>query len=103
MRPMYYRRDGAPYEGDFEDVIMALCRDFSDPCIQFVKQDTLPNGKFISTVWLGLDHGWGDGPPLIFESMVFASKGNFTALDMDRYSTESEALAGHKRLIEKWL
>lgn len=25
----------------------------------------------ISTVWLGLDHNWGPGPPLIFETMIF--------------------------------
>lgn len=25
----------------------------------------------ISTVWIGLDHNWGEGPPLIFETMIF--------------------------------
>ena len=25
----------------------------------------------VSTIWLGLDHQWGEGPPLIFETMVF--------------------------------
>ena len=29
-------------------------------------------GEKLSTVWLGLDHQWGDGPPLIFETMLFA-------------------------------
>jgi hypothetical protein len=29
-------------------------------------------GERLSTVWLGLDHQYGDGPPLIFETMLFA-------------------------------
>lgn len=51
----------------------------------------------VSTVWMGLDHRFmGDGPPLIFESMVFGG-----ALDgeMDRYSTKEKAAAGHARLV----
>ena len=28
---------------------------------------------WVSTVFLGLDHNWGVGPPLIFETMVFKS------------------------------
>lgn len=83
---------------------MAWAREFKDMSIKIVKQDTLPNGLFISTVWLGLDHSFMEvGRPLIFESMVFGKDTNGSDIDMDRYSTESEALAGHKRLIEKWL
>lgn len=29
---------------------------------------------WISTVFLGIDHQWGDGPPLIFETMIFGGK-----------------------------
>ena len=25
----------------------------------------------VSTVFLSLDHGWGEGPPILFETMVF--------------------------------
>ena len=25
----------------------------------------------VSTVFLGIDHQWGDGPPLLFETMVY--------------------------------
>jgi hypothetical protein len=61
----------------------------------------------VSTVWLGLDHNWtGNGPPIIFETMVFtASAWNADRSDPDheplleidtlRYATETEALAGH--------
>lgn len=51
----------------------------------------------VSTVWLGIDHNFsGDGPPLIFETMVFGG-GNDGA--QYRYATEAEALAGHARVV----
>ena len=37
---------------------------------QVVKQDTLDNGLHVSTVWLGLNHNFAEGPPLIFETMA---------------------------------
>ena len=56
---------------------------------------------FISTVFLGIDHQWGKGPPLLFETMVFERSKN-TDLDMKRYSTWDEAEAGHAALVRKW-
>lgn len=54
---------------------------------------------WISTVWLGLDHGFSDGKPLIFETMVF--KGDCRTEDYcDHYSTWEEAEEGHKRAVE---
>jgi hypothetical protein len=50
----------------------------------------------ISTVFLWLDYGFGFGPPMLFETMVFTfSRGG----DMDRYSTWDEAEAGHARMV----
>ena len=49
----------------------------------------------VSTVWLGVDHRIGDGPPLIFETMVF---GGPLSKHHVRYSTEAEALAGHAEI-----
>jgi len=63
----------------------------------------LPDGKLISTIWLGLDHGHGEGPPLIFESMVFPEDGNMSELECRRYSTYADAKAGHDELIDKWM
>lgn len=76
--------------------------DFSYKC---VKQEELPDGKFVSTVWLGLDYSYfGEAHgPLIFETMVFPKRGEFGELDMDRYSTEEEALIGHAEMVKKWL
>ena len=61
-----------------------------------VEETTLPDGKWVSTVWLGLDHQFGDGPPLIFETMVFQSRDSLDEQDMERYSTIEEAREGHK-------
>lgn len=63
-----------------------------------IEQTTIGD-YLISTVWLGLDHSFGYGPPLIFETMVF--KGGESDLDCERYSTEEEALAGHAAICEK--
>jgi hypothetical protein len=46
----------------------------------------------ISTVWLGLDHCFGEGPKLIFETMVFGgSQDGYVR----RYSTWQVATEGH--------
>lgn len=52
----------------------------------------------ISTVFLGLDHQWLDGPPILFETMIFGGK-----LDGEcwRYSTWEEAREGHEAAVEK--
>lgn len=52
----------------------------------------------VSTVFLGLDHSFGSGPPLIFETMVFGGEHNE---DMDRYSTWDEAVRGHNNILNK--
>ena len=67
-----------------------------------IAKDTLADGKCISTVWLGLDHRMDDGPPLIFESIVFRSKSDSRELETTRYSTEAEAIAGHAAMVARW-
>lgn len=53
----------------------------------------------VSTVFLGLNHSLQPGPPLIFETMVFAPDGNASDdHEMRRYSTWAEAEAGHERI-----
>jgi len=52
----------------------------------------------VSTVFLGLDHQWGDGPPLLFETLVF--EGELDG-DMERYSTWDEAEVGHAEMVER--
>lgn len=52
----------------------------------------------VSTVFLGLDHRFGEGPPQIFETLVF---GGPLADEMERYATWEEAEAGHQRMVER--
>lgn len=113
---MYYRRDGKPYN-QMED----WARDFEVGKDRIVKQDAVNFGLFyISTVWLGLNHQFSPtGRPLIFETMVFCRfplprprnhwyfkfrrHSNYCSeLDMWRYSTEKESLAGHRVMVDEW-
>jgi hypothetical protein len=55
----------------------------------------------LSTVYLGLDSSFGDGPPLIFETMMFG--GPMHALRLGRYSTEEQAKAGHQAALDALL
>lgn len=52
----------------------------------------------ISTIFLGLDHRFGSGPPLLFETMIFGGK-----FDQEqwRYSTWDEAERCHRNAVEK--
>jgi hypothetical protein len=72
--------------------------------------------KYVSTVFLGLDHRhMGGGPPLVFESMAFIEEGKWfegaygeriyypTSLDCERYSSWEDAEIGHRAMVRKYL
>lgn len=74
------------------------------------------NIKWVSTVFLGLDHRhWGGGPPLVFESMALVDEGRTIddlrggrmhvpeTLDQVRYSSWDDAETGHKAMVRKYL
>ena len=83
----YYDRAGKPISQD------EWFARFND---KRIAKTTIVDGVDVSTVWLGLDHSWGDGPPLIFETMVFGGEHD---QDCWRYSTEEQAKAGHERVV----
>jgi hypothetical protein len=90
----YYKRDGTPV-ADSKDAFgddKHVARDFVE-------------GYCVSTVHLALDHSFGSGPPLIFETMVFAADGDkitsFADHYCDRYSTEEQATVGHADVVAK--
>lgn len=60
--------------------------------------DETIKGVRVSTVFLGLDHGWGGGPPLVFETMVF---GGALADECERCSTYTEAEEMHARWVAR--
>ena len=92
----------------------------------------IKGGPRISTVFLGLNHQFGDGPPLLYESMAFGKsewhpgmsdgevleyqrkigsepprlmrEGRWVDPDEDceRCSTWNEAVQQHEAMVEKW-
>ena len=60
----------------------------------------LPDDVTVSTVFLGIDHSYGDGPPVLWETMIFG--GEFDQETM-RYTSHEDALEGHKKMVRKAL
>lgn len=73
-----------------------------DSPYKIIEQTTLPNGKWVSTVWVGIDMGFVDTEILIFETMVFPQSSDSDDSDCDRYSTLEQAIEGHKSMCDKW-
>lgn len=84
-------KDAVPFHGSLE----AWCIAFE--IMDRVVAKTAAANAEVSTVFLGLDHNWGSGPPLIFETMIFGGKFNEYQA---RYSTWAEAEEGHARVVE---
>lgn len=55
----------------------------------------------VSTVFLAIDHNWGSGPPVLWETMVFGPE-PWTDWQ-DRYTSREAAEAGHQRVVEALL
>ena len=71
----------------------------SMPQRQVAKTDV--SNKYVSTVFLGMDHNWGGaGPPILYETMVFSGELE-DDLDMDRYETREQAVHGHEAMVDK--
>jgi hypothetical protein len=91
----YFDREGKPITDVTEWV-----RLFGDAEYKRVAYDELEDGRYtISTVWLGLNHQFGRGPPLIFETMTFGPDG--AADCCRRYATLEEAKRGHEEMLRE--
>lgn len=95
--PSHFDRQGRPMTFAQWGGVFECLREY-----KVIRRTRLPDGKWVSTVWLGLDHGFGGRRRLIFETMVFSSKRRGHDLDQERYGTELEAIAGHNAMVEKW-
>lgn len=63
-------------------------------------------GVRVSTMFLGMDHGFG-GPPLLYETQIFdeGGTGHPLADEQRRYEDKAEAVAGHAdavRLVREY-
>jgi len=95
---MYYDKQGN------EISTMEFCKLFENAEYKILKKDKLSNGDVVSTVWLGIDHSFvmnEPHTPLIFETMIFSDNEEYDN-DYEKYSTEEEAIKGHKRFVEKY-
>jgi len=52
----------------------------------------------VSTVFLGIDHGFGIGKPVLWETMIFP-KDSLRELYQDRYTSHDDAVKGHEAAI----
>lgn len=108
-RPYYYVPDAAGVPQPADDFL--VWADWTDksalpgsgetadyPAGRRVGKTVLPSGDTVSTVFLGIDHNWGGGPPVLFETMAYTADGSFYAFQ-DRYCTVEEARAGHARAV----
>jgi hypothetical protein len=87
----YYRLEGkTPVPSEWPDVGGDIER-------SRVGKDVVGESR-VSTVFLFIDHQWGEGPPLLFETMVF---GGPLDMDCERYSTWEQAEEGHARWVQK--
>jgi hypothetical protein len=107
----YFDRQGFPIprDGDVEPALVWARLRAANPAYVTVAKDEVPDGSRLSTVWLGLDHGWG-GPPLFFETMRFSAMGEvleFPDPETDesttelRYGSEEEAAAAHHEILRR--
>ena len=62
-----------------------------------VARTEISSDILVSTVFLGVDHSFGSGPPILFETMIF---GGELSLEQERYASRAEAVEGHARLVE---
>lgn len=92
---MFYNKKGEEISSEEWDIL------HQDMSYRALKQNDVKDNKWVSTAWIGIEHGFQDEKPLIFETMV-RPKGNWLELDMQRYTTEEKALKGHKEMVNKW-
>ena len=80
----------------------------TQPCdlMEYARQIGRPNTRIardkvgeheISTVFLGVNHAFDNGPPLLFETMVFPE-----CEELERYSTLEQAKKGHEAFLQRY-
>ena len=96
MKGLYILKDKKVVEADMEE-FSAFCSNFEN---KRVAKETV-GGSEISTVFLGVDHGWGNEPgrrPVVFETMVF---GGPLDQEQERCCTWDEAEFQHAQIVER--
>lgn len=116
LRPMHYVLNPdhtvSPVNTDTNEALIAWARR-NEEQDRRVALDEFEDGSRVSTVFLGLDHAFGGGPPLVFESMSFTAatkthnvfgsgeREYHGSIDQRRYSTWDEAMRGHEEMVKQ--
>ena len=90
---MYWDKDGNPepveddraWAGWFEEANRTVAQDEVGP-------------YKVSTVFLGADHSWGHGAPVLYETLIFGHPDG-EGEHMERFHTKPEAVDGHRHAI----
>lgn len=95
---MYYGFNGEPITRE------EWCHLFDDIIQRTLGLDSTDPRNSVSTVWLGLEHGYNNGKPLIFESLVnYIDEDGNEQEEMHRYTSYVDAKNGHAALVKKYL
>lgn len=62
-----------------------------------VDHTELDNGLRVSTVFLGIDHAFGEGPPVLWETMIFDGDQD---IFQRRYTSLDDAKSGHNFAVD---
>lgn len=65
---------------------------------RIVAKDRIADSE-VSTVFLGMDHAWGGGPPVLWETMVFGGRLNQAQSRCSGSKEQAEAM--HATMVEK--
>lgn len=91
----YYDKEGK------EITLLKFGELFEDVNYRIIQQ-TIVDHYTVSTIWLGVNHNWTDGPPIIFETMVFSSvEDDVNDQWKEMYTTLQNAKDGHEWIVNK--
>jgi len=103
---LYYQKDGTPVDVDWSNPRASeILKELFAKEYRIIESDfvDLPTkGQVhVSTVFLVVDHSFGGGVPILFETMVFGySKDDDDDYYQWRYHTEEAARRGHRIILE---
>jgi hypothetical protein len=89
MSGTYYDFEGNPID------VLEWARLF-ESADRVLARTRVGDGSEVSTVWLGLDYSFGQGTPLIYETMIFGGPHDEY---QDRHPNRDAALAGHDQAV----
>jgi hypothetical protein len=95
---IWYKLDGHnAVPCDMMEGAASLARSVDDRRVAYTEIDDCR----VSTVFLGIDHRFGDGPPLLFETMSFSDNDQLNGW-CERATTWDDALLLHEKCVS-WI